>query len=693
MEIKMNKEQQKIQVIPDTLNNLVVGVSKGAYRIPQFQREYVWEKSKVIELFDSIYREWPIGTFFLWKAGREYNRLFRHSIDLNISPIQEDDDITFILDGQQRITSLYVTLMGLTVGSTNYGNICFDVKDKKFTHREPDNKRYIAVCDIWQKDIIEIADGVEKAYRVPLGRCHHILGTYPISIIKVRDIDLPSACKIFQRINQSGKRLDRFDLISAMTFNPDFDLRERFKQDIIASLKKKAFGEISPAIVTQLMALVKKGACTERVEYSLTSEEIISMWDSVVNSIKLAADTLRQSVGVQNASYLPYDAILTLLSYFYAKSEKHEISASELEWVKRWFWRASFSQHYGSGGATKIGHDKELFDHLINGDIPEFEPAMNITAETLVSTKMTWSQSAVRNAFLCLLAQRGPVHLVNNQGLDLVNGGISDFTNPEKHHIFPRAFLDSQSSCDVVVHALPNFCFLPAELNKRISDNKPSIYIPQLMKENSEFVYAAKKHLLPIGDDAGLVPKEDYIQFLKKRSELILREIELLTGMSTVPPEDQQHKTIGKLETRLRDLIHFTLINVHGPDYWKVAIPQDVRLEAERRIEVELRKNPDLHPRNFVNARDKLNFCNPPDYLKLIVNKSNWQYFEPIFHRKPDVEQHIAAFSEFRNAVVHNRTLTEIGRRAGELSLVWLGTVIPADDRESIELEEEQNEP
>lgn len=213
------------------------------------------------------------------------------------------------------------------------------------------------------------------------------------------------------------------------------------------------------------------------------------------------------------------------------------------------------------------------------------------------------------------------------------------------------------------------------------------------MKENSEFVYAAKKHLLPIGDDAGLVPKEDYIQFLKKRSELILREIELLTGMSTVPPEDQQHKTIGKLETRLRDLIHFTLINVHGPDYWKVAIPQDVRLEAERRIEVELRKNPDLHPRNFVNARDKLNFCNPPDYLKLIVNKSNWQYFEPIFHRKPDVEQHIAAFSEFRNAVVHNRTLTEIGRRAGELSLVWLGTVIPADDRESIELEEEQNEP
>jgi uncharacterized protein with ParB-like and HNH nuclease domain len=93
----MNLERQKIQVVPDTLNNLIVEVGKGEYRVPQFQREYVWEKSKVIELFDSIYKEWPIGTFFLWEAGREHNRLFRHSIDLNIPPIRDDDDITFIL--------------------------------------------------------------------------------------------------------------------------------------------------------------------------------------------------------------------------------------------------------------------------------------------------------------------------------------------------------------------------------------------------------------------------------------------------------------------------------------------------------------------------------------------------------------------------------------------------------------------
>lgn len=690
----MELKGQNIHVKPDTLNNLIVEVSKGRYRIPQFQREYVWEKSKVVELFDSIYKEWPIGTFFLWKAGREYNRLFRRSIDLNIPPIQDDDDISFILDGQQRITSLYVTLMGLTVGKTNYGHICFDVKNEKFTFREPENRQYIAVCDIWRENLLKISKRVEEKHHNSLERCRDTLATYPISVVEVRGsvIDLPAACKIFQRINQSGKRLDRFDLISAMTFNPEFDLREKFKQDISAKLKQKAFGEISPTVVTQLMALVKKGACTEGVEYSLTSDEIISMWGEIVESIMLAADTLRKNVGVINGSFLPYDAILTLLSYFYAKSKRRSPSERELIWIKKWFWRASFSQHYGSGGATKIGRDKELFDILLAGDLPAFEPAMNITPDMLIKTKMTWSRSAIRNAFLCLLAQRDPVHLVNNSPLDLVNGGISDFTNPEKHHVFPQAFLCDQGSCEMEVHSLPNFCFLPAELNKRISHTGPSIYIPELKKENPNFGEAAKTHLLPISEDAGLEEEDGYLQFLKVRSGLIIREIERLTGISTAPPDDQQHSAIGKLETRLRDLIHITLLEAHGQDYWKIAVPDDVRNEAERRIDAELHKLPDRTHQDFASARDKLNFCNPSDYLKLIVMKNNWHHFEPVFRRKADIERHMEAFSEFRNATMHNRKLTEISRRAGELSLIWFGTVLPAESDEGAELDEDQND-
>jgi hypothetical protein len=658
------------------MNNVVVAVSKGQYRIPQFQREYVWKKSKVIELFDSIYKEYPIGSFFLWKAGREHNQLFRHSVDLDIRPIQADDNIAFILDGQQRITSLYVTLKGLTISETDYSRICFDVKEEKFTHREPDDKRFIRVCDIWEKNILKIATGVDPQYQDAIGRCYEILRTYPVSIVEVSNQDLPAVCKIFQRINQSGKRLDRFDLISAMTFSPDFDLREKFRQDVLAKLKQKSFGEISPAIVTQLMALIKKGACTENAEYSLSTEDIKEIWKQSVDSVLLAADTLRKSVGVQNANYLPYDALLTLLAYYYASTGQRALDDKQLKWVQQWFWRASFSQHYGSGGATKIGRDKELFDQLAKGSYPPFEPAMNLTAEILVGTKMTWTRSAVRNAFLCMLAYRNPVHLINNSKLDLINGGISDFTSTEKHHIFPQGFLRDHGTGEAEIHALPNFCFLPAELNKRILDTRPSEYFPELRRENSQYKEAARTHLLPLSEDSG-IEQDDYLQFLKIRSELILQEVERLTGLSTAPSEDQRQKAVERLETQLRDLIHSTLADGYGLEYWKMAIPEDVRTGVAGRIEAALRKNPDIKPEDYVSPREKLNFCNMGDYSKIILIKSNWPRFEPVFHRRIDLERHMEAFSEFRNALMHNRPLTEIGLRAGELAILWFGTVLP----------------
>lgn len=183
----MTVEDQRIRVFPDNLSNLMIAVQKGHYRVPQFQREYVWEKTKVMHLFDSIYKEYPIGSFFLWKAGREHNGLFRHSIDQNIPEILEDDNVSFILDGQQRITSLYVTLRGLTANNTDYGRICFDLQEERFTHREPDNNRYIRVCDMWGADALRLSRKIDENYTTAFDRCYRILQTYPVSIVEVRD--------------------------------------------------------------------------------------------------------------------------------------------------------------------------------------------------------------------------------------------------------------------------------------------------------------------------------------------------------------------------------------------------------------------------------------------------------------------------------------------------------------------------
>jgi hypothetical protein len=323
----------------------------------------------------------------------------------------------------------------------------------------------------------------------------------------------------------------------------------------------------------------------------------------------------------------------------------------------------------------------------LKGSFPKFEPATNLTADTLVGTKMTWSRSAVRNAFLCLLAIRDPVHLINNSRLDLVNGGISDFTSPEKHHIFPQAFLSEHGTGEAELHALPNFCFLPAELNKRILDDRPSVYFPEFRQENDQFEDAIGTHLIPAGKDSG-IETDDYLQFLKARSELIMEEIERLTGLSTAPPQDRRHKTIERLELRLRDLIHNALNEGHGSDYWKQTIPQDVRDEVEKRIAMTLRKQAKSLPADFNNPRAKLDFCTLSEYAKIVHVKNNWPLFQPVFRRESELSRHIESLSEFRNALVHSRSLTEVSRRAGELAVVWFETVLAEDRPGELDAEE-----
>ena len=674
------KQEQKISVKPDTLANLIIDVANGNYRIPQFQREFVWKKSKIIELFDSIYREYPIGSFFLWQAGREHNNLFRHTVDLGLPAVGEHDSVSFILDGQQRITSLYVSLNGMTVNGVDYSKIAFDMKEEKFTDRKADNARYVAVYDMWGPDSMALSRRIDEQYVAAYDRCWKTLQTYPISIVEVRDKDLPAVCRIFQRINQSGKRLDRFDLIAAMTFTTEFDLREKFKDDVLELLKARNFGAISPVVLTQLLALIKSGQCTERHEFALTTADIQERWNNAVSSVMLAADTLRRCMGVINAGFLPYDALLTLLAYYFAKSGSRSLPQKHMDWVQRWFWRAAFGKRYGSGGPTRIGQDRELFDGLINGGAPLITFPVTLNETELIKVRMTQTGSAVRNAFLCLLAIRGPKHLINNSELDLINGSISDFTSSEKHHIFPQAYLDREGPAGADVHALPNFCFLPSELNKRILDAQPSKYFKELAADNSRFEESVRSHLLST-DGASGVQDDDYFKFLKVRAGIVLEEVRRLCGDLTTPREDERQRAIEDLEHRIRDCIDRILLDHAGPRYWKSHIPQAVRENADKRIESEIARSPELTPATFQDTRRRLDYCNVMDYATVIENGGNWSAFAGVFRKKDDLRRYLSGFSEYRNAVMHSREMTELVEKNGEAALIWFANVLPDEDQ------------
>ncbi|OGZ44795.1 MAG: hypothetical protein A2756_04985 [Candidatus Ryanbacteria bacterium RIFCSPHIGHO2_01_FULL_48_27] len=506
--------------------------SKGVIRIPPFQREYVWEQQKVAVLFDSIYHQFPIGSFFFWAVPEEYRNLVKELPELKLPPLPPNEKIKLVLDGQQRLTSLYCAAFGIQTSRKDggkvrdYRKICFNLDTGEFAvaPRGENKETTVSVARFFDKNLeYEVYDALTPERRRAFQQCSKLLDGYPISVVEVTDVDLEDAIKIFERINQGGKKLTLFDLVVASTWSADFDLRDEIEK-LNKSFEKSGFGAVDEDVVTQALALVIRGQCTHAFQLQMTSGEIRACWEEVSDGLKLAVDHLSKNLGVKIYDFMPYPIMISLLGYLFTKLDGRSLSPTQIEVVKTWFWKASFAQRYGSSTLTTAGQDKtDILDPLIKGETPEIEYPLTISIKDITAIRMH-RKSAVKNAVLCLLALAEPRHFNNGSIVTLDRTLCSDYNHPEKHHIFPRAFLEREGANNSEVNALPNFAFIPGELNREITDKEPKAYMAEYRKANRAFDAAMKSHLIPAGDDSGIWGN-DYEKFLKQRAELIYERV------------------------------------------------------------------------------------------------------------------------------------------------------------------------
>ena len=97
---------EKIKVDRMSLASLMNDMFQGRIRVPRFQRVFVWERKRIQELLDSMYKEYPIGTIFLWNSPPKYNHLIRTVDYLGVPQPKDGANYSLIVDGQQRLTSL-----------------------------------------------------------------------------------------------------------------------------------------------------------------------------------------------------------------------------------------------------------------------------------------------------------------------------------------------------------------------------------------------------------------------------------------------------------------------------------------------------------------------------------------------------------------------------------------------------------
>lgn len=700
-------QQPKIDVQSSKLGSLLNDMAQGNLQIPRFQRKFVWSVSKTRELLDSMLKEFPIGTFFFWRAPEEFGKLFREVEWLGIPSPKPGFPVTYILDGQQRLTSLYVTINGLSFGSRDYSRICIDLKtathylqnhdegfdDTLFVYLRPDNRRYVSLKDLLSPQHLTIFKQIPDEWSQSFIEVHNRFMTYPLSVVWVKDQPLGEVVEIFQRINQGGKRLNRYDLVCANLWRPEFDFRRRVSA-LNQQLKESGFGRINETIITQAFALILLDRCTTAAELSLDSDAVEASWNKVIDAIYLAIDFAEANLGVKRYDFLPYRGIIPVLAYYFYHAPKSAITASHRAALWQWFWRVTLSERYSSSSPLRMAEDAQKLRQLLQGEPVEFNYPSKVTAEAVERVSMTTASSALRNAILCMLALRNPKNLKDGSPVNLKHSFFSSLKKAERHHIFPVAFLKKRGFDTRTVHRIPNFCFIPADLNREISAKVPSQYLSEYNNSNPNFAVAASSHLIPIGPESP-VWDDDYGAFLAARSKVIARELNNLVVQGPVESGDgfeyegQEAEVVELVELRLRDLIDQVLSDVAGDGYWEMMIPESIVSSTEKLIGRHIARHPYEERSDYSSGRSHLDFCTVFNYEQII--SANWEHFESVFGHLQTFQQHITAFREFRNAIAHNKSLDEIDRKLAEAAVKWIQQTLDRHaDRQ--EIEEETNE-
>jgi hypothetical protein len=516
------------RIKPDTMSysELINDIESGIIKIPAFQRDFVWEMNDTIALLDSIYRGYPIGSFLFWETDEHLNSL-RNIGNLPLEQVPEGRFASYVLDGQQRITSLYASIKEAVINNKKY-LIYFDLDNKQFVAEKDDDdeSRFISLAKILDfENHLDIFNRLPDSRKQAFQEVWNAFTGYEYSIIRVKNQPIEVVCDIFERINTRGKKLSVVDLMVAKTYGEDFDLRKELNE----FAEKLAEFEIPEVTILQSIATHVFQQCRRKDILQMKKEDLKNTWADSLKSIELSIDLLKNSFGVKISRILPYPAMIVPVSYFFLKNDFNEPDNTQIRQMAQWFWKVGLSNRYDSAVESKIAEDIKEINKIIDGESAKFDYQINFEIDRILSQKYS-----LRNAFcltiLCLYASKNPKRFDNNSAVDL-SKNFSKYNSREMHHVFPRKYLKKINNPSIEkVDSVANICFIPSSLNKDILDKAPSEYFKIFSTSNPNIKDALQGHLIGYLDNFG-IKNNDFNTFLTKRAELIKKEFESLISV------------------------------------------------------------------------------------------------------------------------------------------------------------------
>jgi hypothetical protein len=548
---------------PRALKDLLSEIHSRTTVLPDFQRDFVWDPAATQELIISIANNYPAGSLL---RVRDKKRVFA-AREFEGAPKLDGYTHTFlVLDGQQRLTSLYQAFYG--VGEHQY---FLELKklldggdfDEAIVHLRSSSKQAKELDNFdFQKDALifplkELKSGsggyldwlLSATAPLPMEERTHMIDSlktihrdwiqtidaYQFPVVTLSDeAEADALCTIFETLNRTGVKLSVFELLTARFWPHNVNLRKLWDEAIAKWPIIKEY-EVDPYYFLQAISLASRQApsCKRKDVLDLTADDINGWWGKVTEGFAVSLKLLREGCTVVSAKWLPYQTMVAPMAAVIAKlgTSKTPEFGARLEQLKRWFWCAVFGQQYESAPNSKSAKDvTELLEWLKGGAEPETITSIRFDPNTL--RDVTPRQRAIYRGTICLvLGCAGGARDFHTQSV--ITGNLIEQEGIDDHHIFPAAYLESKRG---ITQAKRRDCVLNRTLidrttNQMISDRAPSDYLADIKKTpNFPFDSVLTSHCLPAGNGSPLL-SDDFEAFLTWRQEKLWKEIQGVTRL------------------------------------------------------------------------------------------------------------------------------------------------------------------
>ena len=529
-----------------SIGDLIKEIQKEQLILPEFQRGYVWKRPAVRSFISSLYRGYPSGSFLIWKTP-EPGKVRGARLD------EEAKYFELILDGQQRLTSIFTVITGepppFYEGEELYFDLHFNLLDESFVYWKKiamqGKPEWIPVTQFFQegfgtflKTRMETAGDAKDLYVANLDKLQRLdaIREYSYYVRTLTEPTMDRVVEIFNLVNSAGTNLSKSDLALAHICASWPEAREVFRSQQ-RTLAKHGFG-LDLDFFTRATSTVATDSALYEPLYRVPIGDVQEAWKHVERVTEYLVNVMRADAFIDSSSTLPSDfPLIPLVAYLAKHDGKFNVPAEKFDFL-HWFYAAMMWGRYSGSAETKLNADvsvigedgapDKLRDKLLQerGRIKVEPRDLERRGANATMYPMTY----------IVMRANGARDWFNGQPLYAKNVGA--VYGLERHHIFPQAVLYSSgySSANRIhkemVNEIGNLAFLTKQANVKISAADPLRYLKDIKSKDPQALAA---QFVPL--DESLWTVEKFPDFLAARRALIANGINAFMDRLLEAPE------------------------------------------------------------------------------------------------------------------------------------------------------------